>query len=110
MIDSGSQDTIVRDKIVKQLKLDSLVRRSNFKIKGFFSNEQVIVKGEITLKLSIGNEKAKMTNAVIIDDACMDTNLDIILGVTLKDYVKDIVNCAILKGEVDGNNKIDKIS
>uniref|UniRef100_A0A0N5B3J2 CCHC-type domain-containing protein n=1 Tax=Strongyloides papillosus TaxID=174720 RepID=A0A0N5B3J2_STREA len=106
MIDSGSQATIVRDEIVKQLKLDSLVRRSNFKIKGFFFNEQVIVKSEITLELSISNEKAIMTNAVIIDDACMDTNLDIILGVTLKDYVKDIVNCAILKGEVDGNNKV----
>uniref|UniRef100_A0A0K0FS69 CCHC-type domain-containing protein n=1 Tax=Strongyloides venezuelensis TaxID=75913 RepID=A0A0K0FS69_STRVS len=101
MIDSGSQATFVRDEIVKQLKLDSLVRRSNFKIKGFFSNEQVIVKGEVTLELSIVNEKAIMTNAGIIDDACMDTNLDIILGVTLKDYVKDIVNCAILKGEVD---------
>uniref|UniRef100_A0A0K0FRD1 Reverse transcriptase domain-containing protein n=1 Tax=Strongyloides venezuelensis TaxID=75913 RepID=A0A0K0FRD1_STRVS len=109
MIDSGSQATIVRDEIVKQLKLDSLVRRSNFKIKGFFSNEQVIVKGEITLKLLIGNEKAIMTNAGIIDDACMDTNLDIILGVTLKDYVKDIVNCAILKGEVDGNNNKIKL-
>uniref|UniRef100_A0A0K0FFQ9 Reverse transcriptase domain-containing protein n=1 Tax=Strongyloides venezuelensis TaxID=75913 RepID=A0A0K0FFQ9_STRVS len=109
MIDSGSQATFVRDEIVKQLKLDSLVRRSNFKIKGFFSNEQVIVKGEVTLELSIVNEKAIMTNAGIIDDACMDTNLDIILGVTLKDYVKDIVNCAILKGEVDGNNNKIKL-
>lgn len=100
MIDNGGQATIVKDEIVKQLKLGDSVRRLNFKIKGFFSNEQVRVKGEITLELSIGKEETIRTNAIIIDDGCIDSNLDIILGVTLKDYVKNIVSCTILKGEV----------
>uniref|UniRef100_A0AAF5DQY4 CCHC-type domain-containing protein n=1 Tax=Strongyloides stercoralis TaxID=6248 RepID=A0AAF5DQY4_STRER len=103
IIDNGSQATIIREKIVQLLKLDTLIRRSNFSIKGFFSNEPLTVKEEITLELSTGNDDVVTTNAMIIDDARMDPNLDIILGVTLKDYVKELVEYTSLKE--CGNNK-----